>query len=61
MSAMLGAIIESMLSDLQRQRVWEAWLSAEIRANYFAELSGYYHRLQRALTWLTLLLAARVG
>ncbi len=47
-----------MLSELQRQRVWEAWLSAEIRANYFAELSGHYARLQRHATWLTLLLSS---
>jgi hypothetical protein len=43
-----------MLSDLQRKRVWEAWLSAEIRANYFADLAGRYHRQQRWTTWLTL-------
>jgi len=43
-----------MLSELQQQRVWEGWLSAEIRANYFADLAGVYHRRQRWSTWLTL-------
>lgn len=47
--------MRSVLSDLQRKRVWEGWLSAEIRANYFAELSNRYYRAQRAITWLVLL------
>jgi hypothetical protein len=44
----------AMLSDLQQKRVWEGWLSAEIRANYFADLSGRYHRRQRLTTWAIL-------
>jgi hypothetical protein len=43
-----------MLSELQRKRVWEGWLSAEIRANYFADLSARYHRHQRYGTWCVL-------
>jgi hypothetical protein len=48
----------SVLSELQRKRVWESWLSAEIRANYFAELSNRYHHAQRAITWLVLLFSS---
>lgn len=44
----------TMLSDLQQRKVWEGWLSSEIRANYFADLSSKYHRSQRYATWLTL-------
>lgn len=44
-----------MLSELQRKRVWEGWLSAEIRADYFAELSGRYPRRQAVANWLTLI------
>ncbi len=37
-----------MLSELQQRRVWEGWLSAEIRANYFADLSSGYHQPPRS-------------
>ena len=43
-----------MLSELEQKAVWEHWLGAEIRANYFADLSYRYQRHQRALTWFTL-------
>ncbi len=43
-----------MLDELERKRVWEAWLSSEIRTYYFAELSSRYHRRQRFLTWTIL-------
>lgn len=43
-----------MLTELQRKKVWEGWLSAEIRANYFADLSHRYYRQQRMANWLTL-------
>lgn len=43
-----------MLTSLQQTTVWEGWLSAEIRANYFADLSTRYRRHQRTATWLTL-------
>ena len=43
-----------MLNAQQQRQVWEGWLGAEIRANYFAELSGVYRRRQRLITWLTL-------
>jgi len=49
---------EAMLSEHQQKRVWEGMLSAEIRANYFAELSGQYIRRQRAATWVTLLFSS---
>ncbi len=47
-----------MLSEAQQRRVWEGMLSAEIRANYFAELSGKYHRKQRGATWAILFLSS---
>ena len=40
-----------MLTALQQKRVWEGWLSAEVRADYFADLAGAYHRQQRRATW----------
>ena len=47
-----------MLSDAQIKRVWEGMLGAEIRAKYFAEVSGRYVRNQRWATWFTLLFAS---
>ena len=44
-----------MLSAAEQRNVWEGWLGAEIRANYFADLCGHYQRLQRLITWATLL------
>jgi hypothetical protein len=43
-----------MLTSSQQKRVWEGLLGAEIRANYFADLSGRYAFRQRAATWCTL-------
>jgi hypothetical protein len=43
-----------MLSELQQKDVWEGWLGAEIRANYFADLCGRYRTEQKTLTWLIL-------
>jgi hypothetical protein len=43
------------LSSLQQQTVWEEWLASEIRALYFADLGSRYVRMQRLVTWLTLL------
>ena len=42
------------MSDPLRARVWEEWLSAEIRANYFGDLARVHHRRQRVSTWITL-------
>ena len=47
-----------MLSDVQQRKIWEGWLSAEIRANYFADLSGRYHRQQRRVTWAIMVLSS---
>lgn len=47
-----------MLSELQRKRVWEGWFKGEVRANYFADLSGRYRWRQRTATWLTLLFSS---
>ncbi len=47
-----------MLSEAQQRRVWEGMLSAEIRANYFAELSGKYNRRQRGVAWVILCLSS---
>jgi hypothetical protein len=44
----------AMLTPLQQKRVWEGLLGAEIRANYFADLSTRYARKQRLSTWCTL-------
>lgn len=44
-----------MLTELQRRDVWEVWLSAEIRADYFADLALAYDRKQAAATWIALL------
>jgi hypothetical protein len=38
------------LSDFQQKTLWEAWLSAEIRAGYFALLSVTFQARQRYLT-----------
>lgn len=43
------------LSDLQRRAVWDGWLSAEVRAFYFADLCGRFHSRQRLATWAVLL------
>jgi hypothetical protein len=43
-----------MLNAPQQTRVWEGMISAEVRANYFAELAKNFHRQQRVVTWLTL-------
>lgn len=42
-----------MLTALQQKRVWEGMLAAEIRANYFGDLSGRYRLFQRLATGLT--------
>jgi len=47
-----------MLSEPQQKRVWDGWLSAENRANYFADLSRGYHRKQRLVTWAMLVLSS---
>ncbi len=46
------------LTQLQQKRVWEGQLSAEIRANYFAELSGTYRSHQRMANWLSLVFSS---
>lgn len=47
-----------MLTQLQRDRVWEAWFAGEVRANYFADLSATYRRRQLISTWIVLLLSS---
>ena len=47
-----------MLSEFQQKAVWEHWLGAEIRGNYFADLSHTYTNRQKWFTWLTLLLSS---
>jgi len=47
-----------MLSDVQIKRVWEGMISAEIRSDYFAELSGGYQSKQKLATWTTLFLSS---
>jgi hypothetical protein len=47
-----------MLSDFQQTTVWERWLSAEIRAAYFAELVQRFQSRQRFLVVGGLLLSS---
>ena len=47
-----------MLNELQQKSVWDSWLSAEIRAAYFAELARRYQQFQKALTASTLILTS---
>lgn len=47
-----------MLTELERRVVWEGWFSGEVRANYFADLSGHYRLRQRLSAFLTLLLSS---
>jgi hypothetical protein len=47
-----------MLSEAQQKRVWEGMLGAEIRANYFADLSGRLQVRQKRATWATLVLSS---
>ena len=47
-----------MLTESQRTQVWEQWLAAEMRAIYFGDLCGSFHRRQRLATWSTLLLSS---
>jgi hypothetical protein len=51
----MRGVMPLMLSAAEQRNVWEGWLGAETRANYFADLSGRYLRLQRLITWATLL------
>jgi hypothetical protein len=46
-----------MLSEAQQKWVWEGMLGSEIRANYFADLSGRLYVRQRFATWVTLVLS----
>ena len=43
------------VSETQRTRVWEEWLSAEIRSSYFADLSSTLSERQRGAHWVCLL------
>lgn len=47
-----------MLSDLQQKRVWEGMLGAEIRSDYFADLTGVYTSRQKFSTLLILLFSS---
>jgi hypothetical protein len=47
-----------MLSELQQRRVWEDWLTAEMRANYFADISYRYQASQRWLNIYILILTS---
>ena len=42
------------LSELQQKSVWEGWLSAEIRAHYFADRCARYNQTLQVLTWIGL-------
>lgn len=47
-----------MLTPYEQEQVWKGMLAAEIRANYFADLSGQFARKQRFATWGTLVLSS---
>jgi hypothetical protein len=47
-----------MLSDYEQEMVWERWLSAEIRAAYFAALVGRFQLRQKLLVLGSLLLSS---
>lgn len=47
-----------MLSALQQQRVWDGMLGAEIRSNYFADLSAGYYKRQKIATWAILFVSS---
>ena len=47
-----------MLSELQQKDVWEGWIGAEIRANFFASRCAYYQTQQKVLTWLILVFSS---
>jgi hypothetical protein len=49
-----------MATDAQRTRVWEDWLSAEIRAYYFADMAFRLESRQRVAHWVTLFGASGV-
>jgi hypothetical protein len=47
-----------MLSEPQEDELWRNWLSAEIRADYFSDLSRRYASWHSWLVWLTLFSSA---
>ncbi len=47
-----------MLSDFQQDTVWDGWLAAEIRANYFAALVNKFQFRQKVLIVAGLLLSS---
>ena len=49
-----------MLTDAQIRRVWEGLFGANVRANYFAELSRKYQSRQKLATWMSLFFASGV-
>lgn len=53
-----GSIVERMLSKAQTELAWEEWLSAEMRAHYYADMCATLHRRQRWATWATLILSS---
>ncbi len=46
------------LSDSQQQVLWDSWLSAETRADYFAELGLRFQKQQRLLVLSSLVLSS---
>lgn len=47
--------MQLILSELQQERVWDGWLTSEMRAYYFTDLCGSYRKRQTILTWATLI------
>jgi hypothetical protein len=47
-----------MLSEFQQKQLWEEWLGAETRANYYADLCTHFRRLDDGLNWAVLLLSS---
>ena len=46
------------LNEIQRGRLWEDLLLAEARSYYFGDLATRYHREQRVITWVSLILSS---
>ncbi len=44
-----------MLSEFQQRDLWERWLAAEMRSNYFADRAHHYASIHGWITWGTLL------
>jgi len=47
-----------MLSEFQSRDLWERWLAAEMRSNYFADRAQYYASVHNWISWRILLFSS---